>query len=158
MTLILNTTFAAQPKLSPFKKALAEMKMGTFKGKTDDKKDCTATLAVKMDKEGNAVLVAKIDFIGYDLKVSNATIEINSKKDDISFEKEEEADDYLNLAITKTKSVPEPDNEGASLTLVETINQDFEGKSLTGMRFEWYEINEHSDPHEDQLNCSIYNK
>lgn len=158
LTISMNTAFAAKPKLSPFKKAMNEMRAGTFKGKTDYKKDCTMTLIFQKDAEGNDEVVGTIDFISYSNQPATSTVVINSKKDEVSFEKEEEAEEYKELAITKSKSIPEPDNEGAYLTIIETIKQDFEGDELTGMRLEWYEINEHSDPHEDQLSCSIYNK
>lgn len=152
--LVINVAYAAEN--AEFKKVKKHMILGKFEGKLDySKKPCTVDIRFKKNSEGEGTLVTSISFLNYKGKPTTSTIVLNGVKDNVEYELEEEADAFKAVTLSKSALIAGTDGEEDEVTGIEIVRQYVDYGKLQEVRMEWFEVNQHSDPHEDQLACNL---
>lgn len=157
VTLTLNSALASE-NLTHFKLAKKSLITGVFYGETSsyDKK-CKASLKIQKNIKGEEEIVGKIEFLDYDNKPATSTIHFNPNEEgELNFDPDKYGEeDQRTASLTKSKEMPEPDNEEMTISIFESLVQEIDGNKLLSVTFESAIVNEHSDPSESRLECRI---
>lgn len=152
--LVMNVAIAAES--GQFKKAKKHLILGKFKGELDySKKPCAVDIRLKKNAEGEETLVTSISFLDYKGRPQTSTIVLNGAKDDLEYELEEEAEEFKAVTLSKSELIAGTDGEDDEVTGIQIVRQYIDAGKLQEVRMEWFEVNQHSDPSEDQLGCKL---
>ncbi|MBY0413189.1 MAG: hypothetical protein K2Q18_03445 [Bdellovibrionales bacterium] len=154
MILGTNVAMAANHSQENFKRAKSILQLGHFVGTDDSGDKCSVDLSFKTKPSGGEIFSAVLSYKAYNGKIETSEIELDPSIDNLHLETDAD-DEYKDYYFIKSKRVKDPTDDEYEINIIDGIRQVFENNVMFDISFDHYEINEHSDPHENTFRCRV---